>query len=126
MSSQNLPPRILVVEDNPNNRRLMVTVLEANQYEVITAEDGKQGVTAAQESIPSLILMDLQMPRLDGYGALAELQRDPATQEIPVLAVSGNATPADRSRVLESGFKAFIAKPFSIDELLKEIQRHLP
>lgn len=125
MSETSAAARILVVEDNPNNRRLMVSLLQANRFEVRTANDGEDGVAAAFEYQPALILMDLQMPRLDGYGALKALRQDERTSAIPVIAVSGNATPADRSKALEAGFNTFVAKPFSIDQLLEEIRSTL-
>ncbi len=117
--------RLLVVEDNPNNLKLMVRILEANAFEVFTAEDGEAGVAAAIRIRPMLILMDLQMPRLDGFGALEALRKEEITRDIPVIAVSGNATTADRSRAMAAGFRTFVAKPFRIDRLLAEIRIHL-
>lgn len=117
--------RVLIVEDNPNNRKLLVRVLEANQFDIMIANDGEAGVSTAIRHHPDIILMDLQMPRLDGFGALRALRQDETTRDIPVIAVSGNATTADRTRVSEAGFNAFVAKPFRIDNLLAEIRRWL-
>ena len=112
---------ILVVEDNPKNLDLMLRILDVNGFKTLSATDGEEGIKVATEALPALILMDIQMPRVDGYAALATIRSQAATEAIPVIAVTGNATDHDRARAREAGFQSFVAKPYKIDHLLEEI-----
>jgi CheY-like chemotaxis protein len=106
--------RILVVEDSPDIRALVRMLLEADGHEVLTAVDGQQGVTAARQERPDLVLMDLSLPVLSGWEATREIKGNPQTASIPVVAVTAHAMQGDRERALAAGCDGFVAKP--IDE----------
>lgn len=112
---------ILIAEDNELNRELLVTVLNANGYETLIASNGEEAVKISQTELPELILMDIQMPRLDGFDALALLKQQEQTANIPVIAVTGNAMPHDLEKIEKTGFNSTINKPYKIDELLDTI-----
>jgi two-component system, cell cycle response regulator DivK len=109
--------RILVVEDNVLNLKLVRDVLQVAGYEVIEAATGEQGIMLAIEGRPDLILMDLQLPGIDGSEALRAIRQDPRTTAIPVVAVSAFAMKADRERALREGFDGYLEKPISIRAL---------
>ena len=109
--------RILVVEDNVLNLKLVRDVLQVAGFEVIEATTGEQGITLAIEGRPDLILMDLQLPGIDGSEALRAIRQDPRTTAIPVVAVSAFAMKADRERALREGFDGYLEKPISIRAL---------
>jgi two-component system, cell cycle response regulator DivK len=109
--------RILVVEDNALNLKLIRDVLQVAGYEVVEATTGEQGVALAVERSPDLILMDLQLPGIDGSEALRSIRGDPRTQAIPVVAVSAFAMKADRERAYRDGFDGYLEKPISIRAL---------
>ncbi len=106
--------RILVVEDNAKSRRLLQMVLKNGAHEVVCAEDGLAALAAVGESKPDLIVMDLQLPALDGYEVTRRLKADPALRHIPVVAVSAYAMPSDRQRGLDAGCDAYVCKPIDI------------
>lgn len=116
--------RILVVEDNPVNLELIRQLLE-DDYEVIDASDGEQGVERAIESIPDLVLMDLRLPKVDGWKAFETLRERADTAKIPVIAVTAYAVKGDRERILEAGFDAYLSKPVDEDLLVETIARLL-
>src|SRR5262249_28037504 len=117
-------PRVLVVEDNAVNLELVRQLLE-DRFEIDAARDGLAGVEAALQRPPDVILMDLSLPKLDGFGAVARLRADPRTRAIPIVAVTANAMKADRDRALASGFDAYVTKPIDEDELIATIEREL-
>ena len=106
--------RILVVEDNERNLKLVRDVLQYAGYEVIAARSGEQGVTLAREWTPDLVLMDLQLPTMNGTEALHILRADPLTRAIPVVAVTASAMNEDRERALRDGFDSYLEKPISV------------
>jgi two-component system cell cycle response regulator DivK len=106
--------RILVVEDNERNLKLVRDVLQFAGYEVISARSGEQGVALAREQAPDLVLMDLQLPAMDGTEALRILRDDPLTREIPIVAVTAFAMKDDRERALDAGFDSYLEKPISV------------
>jgi len=106
--------RILVVEDNERNLKLVRDVLQFAGYEVIAARSGEQGVTLARECTPDLVLMDLQLPTMNGTEALHMLRADPRTRGIPVVAVTASAMNEDRERALRAGFDSYLEKPISV------------
>jgi two-component system cell cycle response regulator DivK len=106
--------RILVVEDNERNLKLVRDVLQFAGYEVISARSGEQGVALAREQAPDLVLMDLQLPAMDGTEALRMLRDDPLTREIPIVAVTAFAMKNDRERALDAGFDSYLEKPISV------------
>jgi len=108
--------RILVVEDNPKNLKLVRDVLTFSGYDVIEATSGEDGVRLARERSPDLILMDLQLPGIDGAEALRQI-RGSATHQVPVVAVTAFAMNDDRARALDSGFDGYVEKPISVRAL---------
>lgn len=116
--------RILVVEDNPQNRMLLKDLLEFHGFEILEAANGEEGIAAARKEMPDLILMDLQMPVLDGFAAGKTLKDDPATQHIKIIAVTSFAMVGDRERVMTAGFDNYISKPIDtrgLPTLLKKM-----
>lgn len=116
---------ILVVEDNPLNLRLLETILDANGFNYGSAVTGEQGVEMAADQNYDLILMDLQLPGIDGYEALSQIRQSTPQNETPIIAVTGNTTISDQERALEAGFNDFLKKPYRIDDLLAMINRNL-
>jgi CheY-like chemotaxis protein len=118
--------RILVIEDNPTNLELMTYLLRAFGHEPLTAGDGEAGVDAALRERPDLVLCDLEMPRLDGYGVVRRLKADPALRHIPVVAVTASAMVGDRDRVIATGFDGYISKPITPETFVAEVEAFLP
>jgi CheY-like chemotaxis protein len=117
--------RILIADDRPSSRELLRLVLERAGYEVLEAEDGHQAVERAREGHPDLILLDLQMPGLDGYGVLAALRGEARFADLPVLALTASAMRGDRERILEAGFTDYIAKPARPEVVRETVARLL-
>ncbi|MCG6551743.1 MAG: response regulator [Candidatus Magnetominusculus sp. LBB02] len=109
--------KILVVEENENNRLLMRAVLSYHGYDIIEAANGEDGVRAARQCLPGLILMDIQLPVMDGFTAIKVLKDDPATRAIKAVAVTAYAMKGDRESILEAGFDGYISKPIDTREL---------
>jgi CheY-like chemotaxis protein len=120
-----VPARILIIEDNPTNMELMVYLLNAFGFTPLTANDGISGIEAARDTAPDLIICDVHLPRLDGYGVVAQLKQDPALRDIPVLAVTALAMVGDRERLLEAGFDGYIAKPIEPDTFVVQLEEFL-
>ena len=108
---------ILIVEDNERNRRLVRDVLQFRGYQTIEAETGEDAVRMARERQPALVLMDIQLPGIDGVEALARLREDASTATIPVVALTAFAMKEDRERLLQAGFRAYLEKPLNVREL---------
>ncbi len=117
--------RILVIEDQPDNRRILRDLLTSADFEVIEAEDGESGLAAAATHLPDLILMDIQLPGIDGYEATRRLKGDAALQAIPVIAVTAHALNGAEDTARAAGCDAFIAKPISPRQLLAKIREYL-
>lgn len=117
--------RILVVDDDSYNLKLATTVLEQAGHEVIAAGGGAQGVAAARASAPDLVLMDVQMPGVDGTMALRQLRADPATRALRVVALTALAMKGDAERLLALGFDGYLEKPIRYKVLLAELARLL-
>ena len=117
--------RILIVEDNERNRKLVRDTLQLKGYETIEAETGEDGVRLARERMPALVLMDIQLPGIDGIAALGQLRADDATRAIPVVAVTASVMSQDRQKIMAAGFDAYQPKPISVKELLETIRRLL-
>ncbi len=113
---------ILLVEDNELNRDMLSRRLTRRGFEMIVAEDGKQGLHLAGESSPDLILLDLGLPEMDGWEVLRRLKSDPKMKNIPVLALTAHALVTDRKRALEAGFDDYDIKPVEMPRLLGKIQ----
>jgi two-component system cell cycle response regulator DivK len=118
-------PRILVVEDNKDNRTLLNDMLSMLDYEIIEAVDGVQGVEEAIKKKPALILMDLSLPRKDGWEATRELKASDETGHIPVIALTAHAMVGDRERALEAGCDDYLAKPINLAELIRKVKSFL-
>ena len=117
--------RILVIEDTEDNRRIIRDLLTTVGYELIEAVDGEEGVEMAAQEKPDLILMDIQLPRMDGYEATRRIKADPATAHIPVIAVTSYALSGDEEKTRAAGCDAYIAKPFSPRQLLAKVRELL-
>jgi two-component system cell cycle response regulator DivK len=118
--------RILVVEDHEENRRIMRDLLTSAGYEMIEAVTGEEGVTLAQTQHPDLILMDIQLPGIDGYETTRRIKADPALRAIPIIAVTSYALSGDDVKAREAGCNDYVTKPFSPRALLAKIREHLP
>lgn len=116
---------ILVVEDNPLNQELVVDLLEAAGYSVLQAEDGLGLLERVKQKRPDLILLDLQLPGVDGFTLAHQLKADPETQSIPLLAMTAYAMPSDQAQALEAGCDGYLAKPLNTKELVQTITRIL-
>jgi two-component system, cell cycle response regulator DivK len=116
---------ILVVEDNDKNRKLVRDVLTFKGYEIIEAETGEAGVRLAQERHPSLILMDIRLPGIDGIEALRQLRAEEATREIPIMAMTASVMTADRQKITDAGFDAFQSKPLKVSDFVAAVERLL-
>jgi two-component system cell cycle response regulator DivK len=118
--------RILVVEDTEDNRRIMRDLLTGAGYELVEAIDGRAGWAMAASEHPDLILMDIQLPEMDGYEVTRRIKADPALRHIPVIAVTSYALSGDELKSREAGCDAYIAKPFSPRRLLALVREFLP
>ena len=117
--------RILVVEDHEENRRIMRDLLTHAGYEMLEAVTGEEGLTAAARERPDLILMDIQLPGIDGYEVTRRIKADPALRGIPIIAVTSYALSGDDLKALAAGCDAYVTKPFSPRALLGKIREHL-
>lgn len=117
--------RILVVEDNRDNMTLITDVLASLNYVVLQATDGEQGVEMSGNENPDLILMDLSLPKMDGWTATRAIKSNPATAHIPVIALTAHAMVGDRERALEAGCDDYISKPINLQELAKKLHQHI-
>ena len=113
---------ILVVEDNRMNAKLLRDVLQSRGYEVAESTTAEEGLEIARARVPALILMDIQLPGMNGIAALHELKKHPATEGIPVVAVTASVMPMERNEILEAGFDGYQAKPISVKELTAEVR----
>lgn len=119
-------PVVLLVEDNARNLKLARDVLEYAGFSVVVATTGEEGVEQSRAALPDVILMDLQLPGIDGYAALELIRQHGPTAHIPVVALTAFAMRHDRERVLDSGFSGYLEKPISVREFAAQVRRHLP
>jgi two-component system cell cycle response regulator DivK len=117
--------RILYIEDNPDNMTLVRRVLEIEGYEVIAAENGREGLSQAFNNTPDIIITDINLPDIDGYEITDTLKKDKKTAHIPVIAMTANVMKKDRENILQAGCDGFISKPIDIDELPGQIENFL-
>jgi CheY-like chemotaxis protein len=113
--------RVLVIDDEPDVRWLIRMSLERAGHEVIDAEDGLRGIAMAMKQHPEIIVLDLMMPVMDGYGVLAELSKDPRTANVPVVVLSARAIPDEAERAVGAGARRFLEKPFDPELLAHEL-----
>jgi len=118
--------RILVIEDQEDNRRILCDLLTDRGYEIIEATTGLDGVSIAEKERPDLILMDIQLPGIDGYEATRRIKANPTLHQIPIIAVTSYALSGDDAQALEAGCDAYVAKPFSPRALLAKIREYVP
>jgi CheY-like chemotaxis protein len=118
-------PTVLLVEDNDDNLRIYSTILTYSGYRVLEATDGEAGLASARDNRPDLILMDVSIPKIDGWELTKILKADPATASIPVVALTAHALASDRERADAIGFDGYIAKPAEPRLVLAEVQRRL-
>jgi two-component system, cell cycle response regulator DivK len=116
---------IRVVEDNDQNRKLVRDVLTFKGYEIIEAETGEEGVRLARERRPSLVLMDIRLPGIDGIEALRRLRADQATRRISIMAMTASVMTVDRQRITDAGFDAFQSKPLKVKDFVAAVERLL-
>jgi CheY-like chemotaxis protein len=116
---------VLVVDDNEDNLLLLAFVVEQLDCQIITALDGKTALDLAQDYHPSLILLDMMLPDMDGMEVLSHLKQNPITKTIPVIAVTAMAREQDRDRILLAGCNEYVSKPYAVDELEMLLRRYL-
>ena len=116
---------VLIIEDNEKNMKLMRDLLRHHGYRTAEAWDGEEGIAAARTKNPDLVLMDIELPGIDGYAALARLREDPRTERIPVCAVTAFAMAEDRERGGRAGFDDYVPKPISVGDFPQRIGRLL-
>ena len=118
--------RILIVEDQEDNRKILRDLLTSVGYELVEATTGEEGVALAETARPDLILMDIQLPGLDGYETTRRIKANPALRQIPVIAVTSYALSGDEVKAREAGCDAYVSKPFSPRALLAKVREFLP
>ena len=116
--------QVLVVEDNERNMKLFRDVLQATGYRTLEATSGEEALVLATEHLPDLVLMDIQLPDIDGVEALRRLRADERTAGLPVLALTAQAMQGDRERFLEAGFDGYVSKPVNVVELIGVVKKH--
>src|SRR5687767_7587190 len=117
--------KILIVEDNDKNLKLLRDVLQFSGYQTLEATTAEKGLEIARSQVPDLILMDIQLPGMDGITAFRILRADPVTDGIPVIAVTASAMTLDRKKIMETGFQGYQAKPIKVKEFNQEVRRVL-
>ena len=114
--------RVLLIEDNEQNSYLVTFILEQHGYEVVSVSDGALGIEAAKEMLPGIILLDIQLPRMDGYEVARQLRRHGALQKTPIVAITSHAMTGDREKALLAGCTGYIEKPINPDTFIAEIE----
>lgn len=121
-----MTPTILVIEDNEQNLYLVTYILEKHGYAVAAVRDGKTALEAAQAVRPALILLDIQLPVMDGYAVARALRTNPALRSVPIVAITSYAMIGDREQVLAAGCTEYMEKPINPETFMAELQRYLP
>jgi len=117
-----MPKKVLIVEDNEDNRELVVKVLRNKGYEIVQAADGEEALEKAVAERPDLILLDISLPKLDGYEVAKRLKSMEEFQEIPIIAFTAHAMKGDREKVIVAGFEGYISKPINVRELPDQVR----
>jgi two-component system cell cycle response regulator DivK len=117
--------QILYIEDNPDNRTLVRRILQSEGYTIREASDGPAGLKMAAEQLPDLVLMDINLPEIDGYEVTARLKQLPGMHAVPVIAVTANVMKGDREKTLAAGCDGYIQKPIDIDTIVSQIEHFL-
>ncbi len=118
--------RILVVEDQPDNRQIIRDMLAPTDYEITEVESGEEALAAVAKQRPDLILVDIQLPIMDGYTATRQIKVDPAMRSIPIIAVTSYALSGDDEKAFKAGCDAYVSKPYSPRQLLAKVREYLP
>jgi len=121
----NNPPHILVIEDNPNNIKLMVMLLEQQNYQVTVDTNAESGIVNAKKLLPDLVLLDIQLPEMDGMEACQIMRQEPSLEYTPIVALTAFAMPGDRERILENGFNEYMSKPINYRDFLNLVNKIL-
>ena len=116
---------ILIIEDNEKNRKLCRDVMQVKGYQTIESETAEEGLELARSQAPALVLMDIQLPGMDGITAMKQLKADPLTADIPIIAITASAMTHNRTTMLAEGFDGYQTKPISLKDFLGEIERVL-
>jgi two-component system cell cycle response regulator DivK len=116
---------VLLVEDNPHNRKIFSGMLTHSGFQVVEAEDGHQALAAMQKALPDLILMDLSIPGVDGWEVTRRLKADPRTKPVPIIALTAHAMRGDEERAYAAGCDHYLAKPISPKKVVEEVRRIL-
>jgi two-component system, cell cycle response regulator DivK len=120
------PALVLIVEDEPDNQEIVRAVVEDMVgCRAVLASDGQEALSRAAEQAPCLVLLDLMLPKLDGYEVARRLRRDPLTREVPIIAITALARPKDRTRAIEAGCNDYVDKPFDLDLLERKIRARM-
>ena len=117
--------KVLIIEDNEQNRYLVTFILEANGYDVVQAKDGHEGIELAIQVQPSLILLDIQLPTMDGYAVARKIRTHTNLSAVPIVAITSYAMVGDRERVLAAGCTGYIEKPINPETFIAEVEAHL-
>ena len=116
---------ILYVEDNPDNRMLVRRILMAENYKLLEATNALQAINLLETTTPDLILMDINMPDMDGYTLTTRIRSMPGLERVPILALTANVMRGDKEKTLEAGCDGYIQKPLDVDQLIREIEKFL-
>jgi two-component system cell cycle response regulator DivK len=116
---------ILYIEDNPDNRLLVKRILLSEDYALLEAENARDALNVLKSTLPDLILMDINMPDMDGYSLTAQIKSTPGFERIPILALTANVMRGDKEKTLEAGCDGYIQKPIDIDQLTREIEKYM-
>jgi len=125
MTSFNEKATILYVEDNPDNRMLVRRILLSEDYGLIEAQNAAQALDLLRDAHPDLILMDINMPDMDGYTLTSRIKSMPGFERVPIIALTANVMRGDKEKTIEAGCDGYIQKPLDIDQLLREVERFL-
>ena len=125
MTSSASKATILYVEDNPENRMLVRRILLSQDYSLLEAKDASDALNVLKKERPDLILMDINMPDMDGYALTARIKAMPGFERVPILALTANVMRGDKEKTLEAGCDGYIQKPLDIDQLIREVERYL-
>ena len=121
-----MEPKILVIEDNEQNLYLTVFILKKNGYRTLQARDGREGIELAGRVKPALIILDIQLPVMDGFEVARKLRSNPALADVPIVAVTSYAMVGDRERILAAGCASYIEKPINPETFMAEVEQYLP
>lgn len=120
-----MKPKILVIEDNEQNMYLVTFILEKHGYQVVQARDGREGIELAGRVQPAMVLLDIQLPEMDGYAVARELRSNQALAAVPIVAVTSYAMAGDRERILAAGCHGYIEKPINPETFMDDVEQYL-